>query len=158
MVFIYRYRQAAQIQQSLERTSPNWHCCYCESCLIVAVWYLCSNRQVKRINNSLKQWSKLILYSTEFSAATNLLWSFSVRKSAGLKSSIIIFLHTFTQLNLIGNQRQQFCPVRARKRRRRNSGYPYCRQITTGSHLSCRGFSLFIVGKVSGLFSFKTQL
>ena len=78
------------------------------------------------------------------------LWSFSVRKSAGLKSSIIIFLHTFTQLNLIGNQRQQFCPVRARKRRRRNSGYPYCRQITTRSHLSCRGFSLFIDGKVSG--------
>ena len=31
------------------------YCCYCESCLIVAVWYFCSNRQVKQIlNNSLK--------------------------------------------------------------------------------------------------------
>ena len=72
----------------------------------------------------------------------------SVRKKAGLKSSIIIFLHTPTQLNLIGNQRKPFylVHVRARKCQRKKPGYLYRLQITTRPHLSCQlGFSLFIV-------------
>ena len=45
-------------------------------------------------------------------------------------------------MSSIGNQRQQFCLVRTRKRRRRNrknSGYPYRWQITTLPRLSCQG-------------------
>ena len=68
------------------------------------------------------------------SAAKSLSWSVSsVRKSAG-------FAHFhFTKLNSVGNQRQQLCPVGARKYRRRNSRYPY---RPTRPYLSCQGFSL----------------
>ena len=68
----------------------------------------------------------------------------SVRKSAGFKIVNDYFSNTFTQLNSIGIQRKQFCLIRARKRRRRNYGYPYWWQITTRPHLSYQGFSVFI--------------
>ena len=133
------YRQAVNVkllQQSLAKTSqilkPKLallllqilpYCC--------SVRYLCSNRQFKQINNSLKTiveqlnsvfyWKRQKYKGIESVAKKSII---SLQKCR-FKSSIIISLHTFMQLNLIGNQRQQFCLVRARKRGRRNSGYPY---------------------------------
>lgn len=45
------YRQAENVKLIHHR--PCLQCYCCESCLIVAVWYLCSNGLVKQINNSL---------------------------------------------------------------------------------------------------------
>ena len=87
-----------------------YHYCYCKSCLIDPMWYLCSNCRVKQINNSLKNGTG----TTEFcifwkwsKVQESILWQqivhglSSVRKSTGVKSSIIIVLHNFTQLLVI---------------------------------------------------------
>ena len=60
------------------------------------------------------------------SGQKNLSWSFISLQKCGFKIINNYFLHTFTQLTSIRNRRQKFCLVEARKRRRRNSGYPYC--------------------------------
>ena len=70
------------------------------------------------------KWSKvyeLILWQQIFHSLS------SVRKKAGLKSSIIIFFTHFHEVELDQKnyQRKPFYLVRASKRQRRNRGYPY---------------------------------
>ena len=65
-------------------------------------------------------------------------------KNAGLKS-LIIFLHTFMQLNNQKSKTTILPSMTARKCQRRSSRYPYQWQITTRPHLNCQGFSLFLV-------------
>ena len=77
--------------------------------------------------------------------AKSLSWSFISSQKCGFKIINNYFLHTFTQLTSIRNRGQQFCLVRARKRQRRNSGYPYRWQISTRPYLSRQDFSLYIV-------------
>ena len=62
---------------------------------------------------------QLILYSTEFSAATNLLWPFSVRKSAGLKSSIIIFFTHFYAVEFDRKSKTTILPGTSKKASKR---------------------------------------
>ena len=122
---------------------PMYHYCYCKSCLIDPMWYLCSNCWVKQINNSLKNGTG----TTEFciflevvksigidSVATNRSWSFISSQKYGCK---ILNNYCFTQFHAvtghysIGNRdntsQSKFCLVQARKHHGRNSGYPYSR-------------------------------
>lgn len=91
------------IQQSLAKTSQMlktslvlllW-----KSCLIVTVWYLCSNRSVKQLTK--QQWNNRFFLSLE--VAISLSWPFISLQKCECKI-VSYVLHSFTQLNLIGEK------------------------------------------------------